>query len=300
LTIRFRGGKLPAQPARPQLRLEDYVTPELPAPPASVDWQTPVDATGWPMYGNAEVGDCTFAEIGHHIQLVTKASTGTAVQVSDSAVLTGYEAVSGYKPGDPSTDVGCRIADVMDYWLKTGVGGHRIIAHASIDPSNTKLVKQAIALFGGVSIGMNVPKSAEDQFNAGQPWDYVRGSRSLGGHCVLLGAYGPKQWKVITWAAEQEMTDLFYQHEVDEVRLPITLEWFKDGKSPTGIDMQAMGADYAALTGRPNPFANVPPSPTPTPPPAPTPSPAPAPDPRLVQAHALMDEWAADNHVKGQ
>lgn len=270
MTTTFHGGKLSAQPARPQLRLEDYVTADLPEPPESVDWQSPVDASGWPMYGNDQIGDCTFAEIGHHIQLITKAASGTAVQVSDSAVLTGYEAVSGYRPGDPSTDVGCRIADVMDYWLKTGVGGHHILAHASIHASNTKLVKQAIALFGGVSIGLNVPQSAEDQFNAGQPWDYVRGSRSLGGHCVLLGAYGPKRWKVITWAAEEEMTDLFYQHEVDEVRLPVTTEWFKGGKSPTGIDIATMGADYATLTGRPNPFADVPPAPQPTPAPTPT------------------------------
>lgn len=295
MTIRFRGGKPPAQPARPQLRLEDYVTADLPEPPESVDWQAPVDATGWPMYLNDQIGDCTFAEIGHHIQLVTKAATGTAVQVSDTAVLTGYEAVSGYRPGDPSTDVGCRIADVMDYWLKTGVGGHKILAHASIHPSNTKLVRQAIALFGGVSIGMNVPQSAEDQFNNGEPWTYVRGSRSLGGHCVLLGAYGPKKWKVITWAAEQEMDDVFYQHEVDEIRLPVTTEWFKDGKSPTGIDIQALGADYAALTGRPNPFPNVPPSPSP--PPSPTPAPGPGPDSRLVEAFDLMQAWARDNGI---
>ena len=266
MTIRFRGGKLPAQPARPQLRLEKYVTPDLPEPPESVDWQTPVDATGWPMYGNDQIGDCTFAEIGHHIQLVTAAATGTPVRVSDDAVLTGYEAVSGYRPGDESTDVGCRMADVMGYWMKTGVGGHQILAYASIHPSNTKLVRQAIALFGGVSIGMNFPKSAEDQFNAGQPWQYVRGSRSRGGHCVLLGAYSPGKWKVITWGAEQEMTDLFYQHEVDEVWLPVTVEWFKDGKSPTGIDMYTLGADYAALANRPNPFVDVPPPPAPKPP----------------------------------
>lgn len=38
-------------------------------------------------------------------------------------------------------------------------------------------------------------------------------------------------------------------------------------------------------------------APVPTPPPAPTPAPAPVPDPRLVQARALMDEWAHDNGV---
>lgn len=39
------------------------------------------------------------------------------------------------------------------------------------------------------------------------------------------------------------------------------------------------------------------PTPVPSPPPSPTPAPVPVPDPRLVQARALMDEWAHDNGV---
>lgn len=40
------------------------------------------------------------------------------------------------------------------------------------------------------------------------------------------------------------------------------------------------------------------PTPVPSPPPSPTPPPAPAVDSRLVQAYALMDEWAHDNGVR--
>lgn len=43
-------------------------------------------------------------------------------------------------------------------------------------------------------------------------------------------------------------------------------------------------------------FATVP-APVPSPPPSPAPSPVPVPDPRLVQARALMDEWAHDNNI---
>lgn len=265
-TITFRPGKLPAQPARPQLRLEDYVTEDLPAPPVAVDWQTPIDKTGWPMYLNDQIGDCTFAEVGHHVQLVTGNATGTPVEVADDDVLKGYEAVSGYRPGDESTDTGCYIADVMSYWHKTGVGGHKILAYASIHPSNTTLVQQAIYLFGGVSIGLSVSQANEDQFNQGKPWDYVKGSRVLGGHCVLMGAYGPNAWRVITWGAEQEMTPACYEQQVGEIYLPVTTEWFKDGKSPAGIDVATLGRDYTILTGKPNPLPNVtPPQPKPGP-----------------------------------
>jgi hypothetical protein len=262
--VTFRGGRLPAQPARPQLRLEDYATADLPGPPLAADWQQPIDKTGWPMYLNDQIGDCTFAEVGHHVELVTGNAAGKALEVADSDVLKGYEAVSGYKPGDESTDTGCYIADVMAYWQKTGVGGHKILAYASIHPANTQLVQQAIALFGGVSIGISVSQANEDQFNGGKAWDYVKGSKNLGGHCVLLGAYGPSTWRVITWGAEQAMTPAFYQHQVSEIWVPVTTEWFKDGKSPQGIDMATLGADYTALTGKANPFPNAP-QPMPTP-----------------------------------
>ncbi|MFF3151796.1 hypothetical protein [Streptomyces sp. NPDC057910] len=268
-SITFRGGKRPAQPARPQLRLENYVTSTLADPPASVDWQAPIDPAGWPMYLNDQYGDCTVAEVGHHIELVTGNASGKTVKVSDADVLTGYEAVSGFVPGNESTDTGCYIADVMAYWMKTGIAGHKILAYASIHPSNTKLVQQAIALFGGVSVGMNVPQSAEDQFNAGKPWDYVKGSRDLGGHCVLMGAYGPAVWKVVTWGAEQAMTSSFYAHQVDEIWLPVTTDWFVNGKSPTGIDTYTLGQDYAAITGKLNPMPQPQPSPVPTPTPVP-------------------------------
>jgi hypothetical protein len=289
-TITFRSGRLPAQPARPQLRLEDHVTADLPAPPSAMDWQQPVDKTGWPMYLNDRVGDCTFAEVGHHVELITGNAAGTAVEVTDDDVLKGYEAVSGYVPGDQATDTGCYIADVMAYWHKTGVGGHRILAYASIHPANTTLVKQAIALFGGVSVGLTVSQANEDQFNAGRPWDYVKGSRSLGGHCILIGAYGPSKWRGVTWGAEQDITPAFYQHQVNEIWVPVTDEWFKDGKSPQGIDAASLGAAYTALTGQPNPF---PVTPQPTPTPVPTPVPADA-DHALA---AAIDVWRAAKKV---
>lgn len=265
--ITFRGGKLPAQPARVQLRLDDYVTSELAPPPVAVDWQQPVDATGWPMYMNDRYGICTFAEIGHHIELITGNASGKAVEVTDNDVLKGYETVGHFVPGDESTDNGCYIADVMAYWQKTGVGGHKILAYASINPANTTLVQQVIALFGGVSVGLSVSQANEDQFNAGKPWDYVKGSKNLGGHCILMGAYGPNQWKGITWGEEQVITPAFYQHQVSEVWVPVTTEWFKDGKAPNGLDMAALGADYTVATNKPNPFPNTP-QPTPTPAPA--------------------------------
>jgi hypothetical protein len=271
MTITFRGGRLPAQHARPHLRLGDFLTGEtVPAPPPSADWLGRV-AT-WPMYGNDQIGDCTFASAGHIIEALTTYAQATTFEVTDADVLHGYEAVSGYRPGQPSTDTGCVLEDVLAYWRKTGIGGHKILAYAKVDVSNRVEVEQAIALFGAIKLGINLPQSAEDQFNAGQPWDYVRGSRILGGHCVPVGRYqADGTIDGVTWAQVQSMTPAFWQHYVEEGWVVITQDWLDaNGHSPTGLDLYGLGEALAALTGGPNPF----PQPTP---PAPTPQPVPAP-----------------------
>lgn len=65
MTIAFVGGRLPAQPGRPHLKLGTYLTTALPAPPASSDWLSPVPATDWGMLGNDQWGDCTCAGVAH-------------------------------------------------------------------------------------------------------------------------------------------------------------------------------------------------------------------------------------------
>lgn len=268
MTVTFRAGRLPAQPARPHLRLGSY-TGALPAPPASADRLSRVSS--WPMYGNDVAGDCTFAEVGHAVQSFTTYGQGVTVTVTDQDVLGGYEALTGYRPGEPSTDRGAYIQDVLGYWRKTGIGGHRIVAYAAVDVADLTAVRQAINLFGGLSIGMNVPASAVDQFHAGQTWDVVKGSRNEGGHCIFAGAYGPGWLDGITWGRRQRMTEAFWRAYVDEAWAALTLDQLSAaGLDPQGLTLFQLGQDLAALTGGPNPI----PQPTPIPTPTPTPVPA--------------------------
>ncbi|MFF7881072.1 hypothetical protein ACH40F_07655 [Streptomyces sp. NPDC020794] len=307
----FRLGKLPAQPARPHLKLSAVLRDRLAAPPASADWQA--DTIQWPMYGNADWGDCVFAEIGHAVNQATFYATGTEVEPTDKDILGAYSKVTGFNPnagppGNNPTDQGTNVQDAMAFWRKTGIAGHKIVAYASLDVSNLTEIRQAIALFGSISIGFNFPDSAMNQFNNGQPWDVVTGATIEGGHCVLAGAYDKNGVGVVTWGAETKMTWRFWHAYVDEAWVALDEDGLeKAGAYFTGApSFYALGEEFAALTNEPNPIpAPQPtpsptpqPTPVPTPPPAPAPSPAPAPDPRLVQAHALMDEWAHDNGVK--
>ena len=90
--------------------------------------------------------------------------------IPDSAILAAYSAVSGYVPGDPSTDVGAACLDVLNYWRSTGIGGDQIAAYASVKPLDFAHVKLATYWFGSVYIGFQVPQNAMDQFQAGQHW----------------------------------------------------------------------------------------------------------------------------------
>jgi hypothetical protein len=246
----FPGGKLPAQPARPQLRANRFLDSALlPPPPASIDWLRPIPS--WPMYANDYLGDCVIAEIGHHEQQISLLGQGVEVRVSDQVVVNGYSDVAGYVPGDPSTDRGTYVQDAMAWWRKTGIDGHRILAYASIDPADLTLVRQCVNLFGAVSIGFNFPASAMGQFNRGEVWDVVTGAQLEGGHCVMTGAYDEGGFDSITWAARQRMTTAFWRKYVDEVWVVIDDEMVSklSGASFTGVDLATFAADFEALTG---------------------------------------------------
>src|SRR5690348_4996959 len=163
LSTPFRLGKLPAQPARPHLKLSAVLRDRLAAPPASADWQA--DSIQWPMYANDAVGDCTCAGVGHMVNQLTFYGSGTEQIPTEKSVLGMYSAITGYTPSDPNSDTGAYCQDVLAYWRKTGLERHKIVAYASLDVSNLTEIKQAISLFGTVYVGLNFPDTAMTQFD---------------------------------------------------------------------------------------------------------------------------------------
>src|SRR6478735_8563226 len=149
-------GRLPNDPFAPRLRLGRFLTSLLPFP-ENEDWISEIPT--WPMYLNDEIGDCTFATAGHTIQVFNWYGLGKVVKVTDADVLKGYSAVSGYDPQTGANDDGCVVQDVLNYWRKTGVGGHKIAAFAEVDLSNEDELRAAMNLFGTVYLGINFPNT---------------------------------------------------------------------------------------------------------------------------------------------
>lgn len=241
--------------------LSKYLRPGIlpPAPPA-VDWTAGVDdwpdknKDFWPMMLNDKIGDCTCAAAGHMIQCWT-ASRGSECIADDSDIELAYEAVSGYEPGKPSTDSGAVEIDVLNYWRKTGIAGHKIDAYAAVEVANAAQVKQSVYLFGGLYIGLALPLSAQNQ----EVWDTtlwgrVTGSAapgSWGGHAVPILGYDELGLTCITWGAEKRMTWSFFARYCDEAYAPLSQDWINvRGVDPNGFDMATLQKDLQQIAAR--------------------------------------------------
>lgn len=249
----FALGRLPADPTKPKLRLYRSATPKA---PVSVDYLSRV--RNWGMLLNDRIGNCTVAGAAHIAMAVDKYGQGRDLRISDAEALRAYRAISGYNPADPNTDVGATLQDALDYWRNTGIAGNKIAAFAFIDAKDLELVRACIATFGSVYTGMDFPHSAYDQMDRGVPWTVTR-TYSDGGHCVPIGAYDQQSFTCVTWGRPQKMSVNFYLTYFDEVAVPIDPDWLSvTGKSPAGLDIATLNADYTALTGKPGPFGRKP------------------------------------------
>ena len=226
------------------LRLACYITPALPPPPAQVDWSPAV--TGWGVLLNDQLGDCTIAGVGHAVQTLTANVSGQAV-VTDDDVLSYYKLWDGYD-GTPATDNGGIELDVLNNWQKNGFAGHALLAFAQANPANTTEVKQAINLFGGLYIGMQVPNFIMAGPAPGV-WDVTPNDGGIdGGHCVWVVGYNDDLVKFVSWGTLYEMKWAFWARYVDEAHALLSNDFIKaNGLDPAGFDLSALQADLAAI-----------------------------------------------------
>jgi hypothetical protein len=253
-------GKKPAKIDKRTLRIAKYAK-SLPPPPASCDWFGSV--TSWGMMENDSLGDCTCAAVGHGVQVATLNSPDGEVTPPDSTILQLYEQACGYIPGDPNTDNGGVIIDVLNFvrqnrpWTHKQRHKHTYELYAYADPSTTNIVevKQAIATLGIVDIGIQLPITAQAQ--VGSLWDVVGNPQtdqnsqpgSWGGHSVVCCAYDANTITCITWGALQPMAWNFFTTYVDECHALLFRAWVEQFAAQNPTALQELEADLAAVTG---------------------------------------------------
>jgi hypothetical protein len=287
-------GRRPPKRA-PALRLGPLLTGAVPQHPAAADYLAALGG-GWQMLGNNVAGDCVAVTYANVRRLVTTALTASGYYPSQDEVWAVYKTqnpdfdpdgspdVNG--PGSPA-DGGMDVQTLLEYLTRTGgPDGVKAVAFAAVNPEDPDEVKAAIAIFGYVWAGVTVAANNQQEFSAGQPWDYDPASAAEGGHSVIVGGYGTPgagplggDERFITWAAETSFTDAFWANSVEECFAVIWPEHLGTREFLQGVNVTQLAADYKAITGRalpaPAPAANGA-STMNTPAPVPTPAPAPA------------------------
>jgi hypothetical protein len=234
------------------LRLSKYTGPLIPISPTAprkVFREYKVPPGQWGMLGNDVAGNCTICACAHMLMNET-VHTGTIVVPTLAEVMATYSAISGYDPITGANDNGCAMSDVMEYWRTHGLSGHKILAWAQVDYQNFWHVKQAIWLFGGLDIGVNLPQSAMDQFSNGQFWDIVPNDGGIiGGHAIPLFGYGSQGTNCITWGQRQGMTWEWFSRYVDEAYVVISSSWFNEitKQTPSGFDIAVLENDLKSI-----------------------------------------------------
>lgn len=210
------------------------------------------------MYGNNTLGDCTIAGAAHHEGVWTFKTSGTERLIPETSIVSAYSAVSGYVPGDPSTDNGANMLDVMKLWKSSGLfGSDKLFAYMSLEPGNNVHVRASTRLFGGVYLGIQLPITAQSQVKPNGVWSLVPGYQqnpdakigSWGGHLVPVIGFDTQTVTIITWAMPMTMTYGFLNYYSDEAYAPLSTQWINaQGVDPDHFNLAQLQEDLTLIT----------------------------------------------------
>jgi hypothetical protein len=255
----FKLGKKPPVVDHRTLKMARYRTGNIVVPP-EVSWVAKVPSNDWPMYYNDVLGDCVPAAAGHAIEQWNAYANPTEPLPIDPAILKAYEDVGGYVPDDPAnpqsnaTDNGCVILDMLNYWRKTGVGGHKIFAFVQVNPKNADEVREAVMLFGNVYMGVQLPTAVQGFDSWTVPEGGIASQNgapgSWGGHCVPIVAVSPETLTCVTWGGTLKMSHNFFTDYCDELYAILSIDWIaKTGLSPSQFNLAQLEKDLSIVTG---------------------------------------------------
>jgi len=230
-------------------KVSDYLALHQLQIPDAHDW-TIAKKNEWGVFGNDSISNCTCAAAGHMIKCWT-ANSSTEFEISEEAILNTYITLSKYNPITKENDDGVYMLDALKYWRKNGIDQHRIRVFATVPHDRREFVKASIYLFGGIYVGLLLPKSIEHQ----EIWEVKPGGLSgdnepfsWGGHAVAILAYDEEYLTCITFGHEKKMTWDFWETYNDEAYAIITQDFMKGDKNPLGLNLAAMEQDLMKLT----------------------------------------------------
>jgi len=235
---RYKLGALPAVRPAALADLDVYATGPLPTPPRTVE----VPKASYPIDCNDRIGNCTYAGVDH-------LNRAWNVEAGEHDKLpTEHQIEAAYFLETGGEDTGCVEADVLKRWHTEGLFGEKIAGYAPVPPKNLLALHQAVAFFGGCYLGIECPQSAQEQFEANEPWTYVEDSPIEGGHCVVALGYGPNGGlHVATWGGVAVLEASFLAHFLTESWVVLSNQFVERNGDSLGLDLAALQADLARV-----------------------------------------------------
>lgn len=206
--------------------------------------------TPWRRMGNWVANNCTCATAAHMIECWT-ANANKEDTVLTREVMEVYKALSGYDPETHNNNDGLYYQDVLKYWRKHGIGGHKIKAYTTVNFKDRNLVRTAVYTFGGAYVGLDLPNTIIKQ----ELWDVkpggLTGDRavgSFGGHAVNIVGYDENYIYIISWGKVKRLTWEFLETYGYVFYAVISEDFFNLGITPHGLNLKALEEDLMTIS----------------------------------------------------
>lgn len=264
-------GRKRSDPSAPKLHLKNYLGVSLPAAPLSCSYTAKAANALSNIFLNDQLGDCVIAGGYHIVGIETGNATGNPFIASAQQITADYSAISGYVPGDPSTDQGCNEQTAMNYWQSHGFAdGTKLTGWLAVNATNQQEVMQAMYLFENLLFGIELPDAWVNPIPSTSGFVWGNGQPNPdNGHCVIGVGYNSEgvqidSWGMIgtiTWAA---ISNLCTANNGGELYVLLTPDQIAKGQqiAPNGVSWSNLIADFDALGGSvpasvPAPIATV-------------------------------------------
>ena len=229
--------------------ISDYETGAPLVPPATVT--TPLCA--WALDGNGPdplvtnqgpdfqgLGDCTI------VGGINAIRTWDLLVKENDAIPDANAGVTEYLTQSGGQDTGLAETGVLQKWQTVGMFGEKLDVWGPVNHSNVTAIKNAIAYYGLCYFGVQLPDSAQQQFNPGgqSTWSVVPGAQIEGGHCIDGVGYNDQGVQCVTWGQIVTCTWQWIAEYLDEAYVLLPQQFVEAGHGPS-LDLAALRADLA-------------------------------------------------------
>jgi hypothetical protein len=200
---------------------------------------------------NDHIGDCTAVALANCARAAAALRGDTSLSISTVDVVDFYSASTGYVWGNPATDKGGVIADILSYQSRMGLevddGARLRGAWGSFNPRDRNLMGVAIDVVGSVNLGVALADADKtmaiwDTHSPASAGDPAPGS--WGGHSLIIFDYeGLDDTDFVrlgTWGEWQKATWRWVTSRADEAH---AIAWRRFGTMLPGLDFEALLAD---------------------------------------------------------